>query len=209
MREPSWLEVSGAAMWALVDRHTGRVGYKRGVKASGLDEDPAVIDCSGWVALLLSIGMADANRAADRELFSSDDMAAVDTWSDRMIEELERRAGGILEGDRISPDALPPYATIGLRQGGGAWANNHPRPRGITHVVQVVRRPGDGAPFVSEAQGWAEPFGLRLTPLADWLEVTQAYLKRGEAWAVDAFAEREGLRVSADLRRRLPFQPVS
>jgi hypothetical protein len=190
MSEPSWLEASGTAMWALVDRYTGRVGYKGGVKASGLDADPPVIDCSGWVALLLSAGMEAANRAADSGLFSSHDVAAVDTWSDRIIEELERRFGCILEGDRISLDTLPPCATVGLRQGGGAWAKNHPRPRGITHVVQVVRRPDDGAPFVSEAQGLAEPRGLRLMPLADWLDVTQAYLKHGEAWAVDAFAER-------------------
>jgi hypothetical protein len=194
MREPSWLEVSGAAMWALVDRHTGRVGYKRGCKASGLDADPPVIDCSGWVALLLSVGMAAANRAADREPFSSHDIAAVDTWSDNMIGELERQSGCILAGDRISLDALPRYATIGLRQGGGAWAKNHPRARGITHVVQVVRRPADGAPFVSEAQEWPVPHGLRLMPLADWLDATQAHLKRGEAWAVDAFAERGALR---------------
>jgi hypothetical protein len=195
MSEPSWLEASGTAMWALIDRHAGRVGYKGGVKASGLNADPPVIDCSGWVALLLSAGMEAANRAADRALFSRGDVEAVGTWSDRMIEELERRSGCILEGDRISLDTLPPFGTIGLRQGGGAWAKNHPRPRGITHVVQVVRRPDDGALFVSEAQGWAEPRGLRLMPLANWLDVTQAYLKRGEAWAVDAFAERS-IRIS-------------
>jgi hypothetical protein len=68
-----------------------------------------------------------------------------------MIEELERRSGRILEGDEITLDTLPPYATVGLRQGGGLWAKNHPRPRGIKHIVQVVRRLDDGAPFVSSA----------------------------------------------------------
>ncbi len=105
-----------------------------------------------------------------------------------MIEVLGCRSGAILEGDRIDLDTLSPYATIGLQQGGGAWSANHPRPRGITHVVQVVRSPGSDAPFVSEAQGWAEPRGLRLMPLADWLHLTQPYLKVGKAWAVDAFA---------------------
>ncbi len=176
-------------MWGLVDRHTGRVGYKGGVKAIGLAADPPVIDCSGWVALLLSTGMEAANRASGRTPFTDHDVAAVDTWSDRLIEELAQRSGYILEGDRISLDTLPPYATIGLRQGGGAWAKNHPRPRGITHVVQIVRRPEDGAPFVSEAQGWSEPRGLRLMSLPAWLDVTRAYLKRGEAWAVNAFVE--------------------
>jgi hypothetical protein len=28
-------------------------------------------------------------------------------------------------------------------------------------------------------------------PLVAWLDVTRAYLKGGEAWAVDAFAERD------------------
>ena len=176
-------------MWTLVDRYTGRVGYRGGAKASGLNAAPPVIDCSGWVTLLLSAGMDAANRAVDRRLFRNDDIAAIGTWSDRIIEQLERRTGWILEGDRVSLDTLPLYATIGLRQGGGDWAKNRPRPRGITHIVQVVRRPGDGAPFVSEAQGWAEPRGLRLMPMADWLDVTRAHLKRGEAWAVDAFAE--------------------
>lgn len=75
--EPSWLEVSGAAMWALVDRYTGRVGYKRGIKANGLVGDPPVIDCSGWTAFPLSAGMEVANRAAGKDLFSNHDVAAV------------------------------------------------------------------------------------------------------------------------------------
>jgi hypothetical protein len=152
--------------------------------------DPPAIDCSGWTAFLLSAGMDAANRHEAADLFGPDEIAAVRTWSDRMIESLEKRSNWILEGDAIAPDTLPPYATIGLRQGGGAWATNHPRPRGITHVVQIVRRIDDGLPFVSEAQGWADPYGLRLTPLDAWLDLTRAYLKRGEAWAVNAFATR-------------------
>ena len=62
MRSTPWLDASGAAMWALVERYTGRIGYKSGVKADGLDANPAVIDCSGWAALLLSTGMNAANR---------------------------------------------------------------------------------------------------------------------------------------------------
>ena len=105
-----------------------------------------------------------------------------------MIENLERRSGFILAGNRITLDALPRYATIGLQQGGGAWASNHPRPRGITHVVQVVRRPDDGSPHASEAQGMREPRGLGLLPLAEWLDQARDHLKPGVAWAVDAFA---------------------
>jgi hypothetical protein len=190
MNDSSWLGASGAAMWTLVTHYTGRVGYGGGVKEIGLKSDPPVIDCSGWAALLLSAGMRAANRVSTAELFDSNEIAAVHTWSDRMIEELHRRSNWILEGDEIAADTLPPYATIGLRQGGGAWANNHPRPRGITHVVQIVRRVDDGAPFISESQGWADPYGIRLTPLAIWLDLTRAYIKRGEAWAVDAFGKR-------------------
>lgn len=190
MEEAPWLEAAGSAMWALVDRHTGQVGYGRGIKAAGLDADPPTIDCSGWAALLLTAGMKAANGVVSPHRFSDDDVAFIDTWSDRMIEAVERQTGWVLEGDEIAPGKLPPYATIGLRQGGGAWANNRPRPRGVTHVVQLLQRPSDGAGFVTEAQGWAKPYGLRLIPLADWLEVTRPYLKRGEAWAVDAFADR-------------------
>jgi hypothetical protein len=178
-------------MWALVERYTGRVAYKGGVKVEGLDADPAVIDCSGWTALLLSAGMSAANRAALRPHFSDEDIAAVHTWSDRMIEILERRSGFILTGDQITVDALPTFATIGLQQGGGAWANNHPRTRGITHVVQIVRHPFDGARYVSEAQGMSQPFGLRLMPLAQWIERTGDCLRRDMAWAVNAFSARD------------------
>lgn len=190
--EPAWLEAAGSAMWGLAAQYTGHVGYELGAKANRLHADPPVIDCSGWVALLLSAGMKAANQCVDTALFSSSDIAAVDTWSERIIERLEQRSGHVLEGDRISDDPLPRYATIGLRQGGGAWAGNHPRPRGITHVVQVVRRPGDGMPFVSEAQGWAKPRGLRLTPLTDWLVATREFLQRDQAWAVDPFAAQAG-----------------
>jgi hypothetical protein len=175
-------------MWRLVQRYTGRVGYRGGAKQEGLEANPPVIDCSGWVALLLSTGMRAANSSSGPERFSSSDIAAVHTWSERLIQEVETRTGFIMEGDKIAFADLPRYATIGLKQGGGDWAKNHPRPRGITHVVQIVRHPEDGTPFVSEAQGWSEPFGLRLMPLVDWLEVTKSYLRSGECWAVDPFA---------------------
>jgi hypothetical protein len=190
MNDLSWLDASGAAIWTLVNRYTGRVGYRRGAKEIGLKSDPPAIDCSGWAAFLLSAGMKAANQVSAAPLFESDEIAAVHTWSDRMIEELERRSNWILAGDEIAPDTLPPYATIGLRQGGGAWATNRPRSRGITHVVQVVRRIDDGVRFVSEAQGWADPHGLRLTPLDAWLDTTRTHIKRGEAWAVNAFAKQ-------------------
>lgn len=187
MNNISWIDAAGAAMWAHVERYTGQVGYKGGTKASGLDDDPPVIDCSGWTALLLSAGMAAANHQAGHALFSEADVAAVNTWSDRLIENLERRCGFVLSGDQIPLARLPPYATIGLQQGGGAWAKNHPRPRGITHVVQVVHRPGDHAPFVSEAQGMQKPYGLQLVPLDRWIERTRDYLKPNMAWAVAPF----------------------
>jgi hypothetical protein len=47
-------EAGEAAMWRLVQRYTGRVGYRRGVKSEGLLANPPVIDCSGWTALLLT-----------------------------------------------------------------------------------------------------------------------------------------------------------
>jgi hypothetical protein len=177
-----------AALWRLVQRHTGRVGYSGGTKAEGLEADPPVIDCSGWVALLLAAGMKAANKSAGTPRFSSGDIAAIHTWSDRIIQEIETRNGFILEGDKIAPASLPLHATIGLKQGGGAWANNHPRPRGITHVVQLVRDPETGNPYISESQGMEEPFGIRLLPLQDWVEATEDYLRAGESWAVDAFA---------------------
>lgn len=182
------LEVANETMWALVERHTGIVRYKRGVKASGLSANPPVIDCSGWAALLLASAMQAVNLSRQANIFSDDDIKAIDTWSDNMIAVLEQQTRFVLEGGYITAKSLPPLATIGLQQGGGAWASNHPRPRGITHVVQLVRRPLDGAQFVSESQGWADVTGLRLLPLEDWLAEARTYLAPGKAWAVDAFA---------------------
>jgi len=181
------LDAAGVAMWKLVERYTGNVGYRGGVKAEGLEADPPVIDCSGWVSLLLSAGMKAVNDCG-QEKFTTNDVGNVFSWSDRIIQEIEARTGRVLEGGQIAPEVLPRFVTVGLQQGGGDWAKNHPRPRGITHIVQIVGRPTDGALFVSESQGWAAPTGLRLLPLADWLEVTSEYLKTGKSWAVDAFA---------------------
>jgi hypothetical protein len=181
------LDAAGVAMWRLVERYTGNVGYRGGVKAEGLVAIPPVIDCSGWVSLLLSTGMRAVNDCG-QERFTTNDIAKVFSWSDRIIQEIEALTGAILEGNQIAREVLPRFATVGLRQGGGDWAKNHPRLRGITHIVQIVGSPTDGALFVSESQGWAEPPGLRLVPLTDWLDSTSEYLKAGESWAVDAFA---------------------
>jgi hypothetical protein len=189
------LRTAETAMWRLVQRHTGRVGYRRGTKSEGLSEDPPVIDCSGWTALLLTEAMRAENEAAGRAVFGADAIEAMRAWSDRIILEIETRTGFILEGPEIDAASLPRCATIGLRMGEPAWAANYPRPRGITHIVQVVRRPEDDAAFVSEAIGLA-PSGIRLTGLSDWLASWQPSIQAGEAWAVDPFrpaAGRSGL----------------
>ena len=182
------LKAAEAAMWRLAQRYTGKVGYRRPVKAEGLTRDPPVIDCSGWTALLLTEAMAAANATAGREVFDAAYMAALRTWSDRIISEIESRTGFILAGSVIDGANLPRCATIGLKMGAPAWAPNHARPRGITHVAQVVRRPEDDAPFVSEAIGEA-PEGIRLTALADWLAAWRVQIDAGEAWAVDPFRQ--------------------
>jgi hypothetical protein len=57
------LDAAGVAMWRLVERYTGNVGYRGGAKAEGLAAIRPVIDCSGWVSLLLSTGMKAINAA--------------------------------------------------------------------------------------------------------------------------------------------------
>jgi len=180
-------EAGEAIMWQLVQRYTGRVGYQRGVKSEGLSVTPPVIDCSGWTALLLSQAMQAENDAAGRDVFGADDTRALQVWSDRIIHEVETRTGFILQGPEITATSLPRCATIGLKMGEPAWATNHPRSRGITHVVQVVRRPEDDAPFVSEAFGGSPLSGISLTPLAEWLVLAQSRIEACEMWAVDPF----------------------
>nr|WKF59244.1 hypothetical protein HUO10_003753 [Paraburkholderia busanensis] len=174
-------------MWELVQAYTGRVGYQRGVKSEGLSAEPPVIDCSGWTALLLTTAMQAENEATGRELFKLEDMQALHTWSDRIIQEIDHRTGFILVGSEIATHGLPRCATIGLKMGNPPWASNYPRIRGITHIVQIVRRPEDSAPFVSESFGGAVSPGISLTPLDDWLARFDPHLCAGEMWAVDPF----------------------
>jgi hypothetical protein len=185
-------EAGEAAMWRLVQRYTGRVGYRRGVKSEGLLANPPVIDCSGWTALLLTQALQAENEAASRGapphmVFAADDIEALHVWSDRIIHEIERRTGFILQGAEVTAHTLPRCATVGLKMGDPAWAINHPRPRGITHIVQIVHRPEDDAPFVSEAFGGSVAAGISLTPLAEWLARSQPHILANEVWAVDPF----------------------
>ncbi|WP_414441216.1 hypothetical protein [Burkholderia sp. 22PA0106] len=180
-------ETAEKTMWALVQAYTGRVGYQRGAKSEGLSADPPVIDCSGWVRLLLTRAMQAENEAAGRVVFGSGDLEALQVWSDRIIQEIETRTGFVLEGGEITVRSLPRYATLGLKMGAPSWANNHPRLRGITHIVQVVCRPEDGAPFVSESYCGAVSPGISLMPLEAWLVQSRPYLCAGEMWAVDPF----------------------
>ena len=181
------LNAGETTMWQLVQLYTGRVGYRRGVKSEGLFADPPVIDCSGWTRLLLTKAMRAENEAAGRAIFAADDVDALQVWSDRIIQEIESRTGFVLEGREITAFSLPRCATIGLKMGEPDWAGNHPRPRGITHIVQVVHRSEDDAPFVSESFSGSVSPGISLTPLGEWLDLSQPHLRAGEMWAVDPF----------------------
>ncbi len=180
--------VAELAMWTLVQRYTGRVGYERGVKSEGLLADPPFIDCSGWSRVLLQSAMEAENAASSQPVFEAAATSAIQFWSDRIIQNIEQRTGVLLQGPDITALNLPRCAAIGIKQGSPEWAKNYPRSRGITHIVQVVRRPTDDAAFVSESLGRDEPKGIRLTPLDAWLEAWGPSILGGQVWAVDPFA---------------------
>ncbi|WP_143325696.1 hypothetical protein [Caballeronia sordidicola] len=180
-------ETAEKTMWKLVQTYTGRVAYQRGIKSEGLSADPPTIDCSGWTALLLTTAMQAQNEAAGRRIFRAGEMDALQVWSDWIIQEIESRTKFVLVGQEITAFSLPRCATIGLKMGEPAWASNHPRPRGITHIAQIVRRSEDDAPFVSESFGGSVSPGISLTPLGEWLDLSQPRLRAGEMWAVDPF----------------------
>ena len=175
-------------MWELVEHYTNRVGYRRGTKAPGLDALPPVIDCSGWVGVLLTAGMNAQNQATGRDISDAADIAACVAWSDRILLEIESRTSTLLTGSEITAETLPAYATIGLNLGDFGWESNFPRRRGINHIVQVVRRPNDQAPFVSESIGPDDKGGVRLMPVSQWLAAFSGSIAAGRAWAVDPFA---------------------
>jgi hypothetical protein len=175
-------------MWELVERYTDRVGYRRGTKAAGLDALPPVIDCSGWVGVLLTEAMRAQNGATGKAIFDVADIGACVAWSDRIVLEIESRTPTLLTGREITAATLPDCATIGLNLGSFGWETNFPRTRGINHIVQVVRRPADQMPFVSEAIGPEDSGGVRLMPIDQWLAAFKACIAGGNAWAVDPFA---------------------
>ena len=174
-------------MWALVRQYTGRTGYQRGTKSSGLEADSAVIDCSGWVGLLLTEAMKAQNADAGSNVFDPADIAVCNAWSDRIILEIEARTPLLLEGPDITATSLPRNATIGINEGYFAWQENHPRLRGINHIVQVLRHPSDDAAFVSESHP-SGAGGVRLTSLTEWIDANASHIEAGRAWAVDPFA---------------------
>src|SRR5215470_304847 len=96
------LQAAEERMWVLVRQYTSRTGYQRGVKGSGLQADPPMIDCSGWVALLLTEAMQAQNASAGRDVFASADIAACNAWSDRIILEIEARTPLLLKGPEIT-----------------------------------------------------------------------------------------------------------
>jgi hypothetical protein len=175
-------------MWELVERYTDRVGYRRGTKAAGLDALPPVIDCSGWVGVLLTEAMRAQNDATGKAIFDVADIGACVAWSDRIVLEIESRTPTLLTGREITAATLPDYATIGLNLGTVGWETNFPRTRGINHIVQVVRRPADQMLFVSEAIGPEDSGGVRLMPVDQWLAAFNTCIAGGNAWAVDPFA---------------------
>ena len=175
-------------IWQLVESYTGRVGYQRGIKAAGLKASPPVIDCSGWVGVLLTSAMTAQNDAANETIFDASDIAACVAWSDRIILEIEARTSAPLAGRDINAGTLARNATIGLDIGDFSWATNYPRTRGINHIVQVVRRPADQAALVSEAIGPDGEGGVRLMRLDCWLDAFSGPIAAGKAWAVDPFA---------------------
>jgi hypothetical protein len=183
-------------MWELVERYSYRVGYRRGTKAEGLAACPPVIDCSGWVGVLLTEAMRAENRANGKNIFDEADIRACVAWSDRIVLEIENRTATLIVGREITAASLPCYATIGLNLGTLGWETNFVRTRGINHIVQMVRRPADQMPFVSEAIGPDDKGGLRLMPIEQWLAAFDHCISAGNAWAVDPFgmANRHGKR---------------
>ena len=175
-------------MWELVERYSYRVGYRRGTKAEGLAAYPPVIDCSGWVGFLLTEAMRAENSASGKGTFDETDIRACVAWSDRIVLEIETRTPTLIVGRDITAESLPSYATIGINLGTLGWETNFPRTRGINHIVQVVRRPADQMPFVSEAMGPDGKGGLRLMPIDQWLAAFDHCISGGNAWAVDPFA---------------------
>jgi hypothetical protein len=175
-------------MWQLVEKYTNRVGYRRGTKAPGLDASPPVIDCSGWVGVLLTATMSAQNSAAGKNIFDAADIAACVAWSDRIVLDIESRTPTLLVGSQITAETLPSYATIGLNIGDFGWETNFPRKRGINHIVQLVRRPADQIQYVSESIGPDDKGGVRLMRIDDWLATFSSCISAGKAWAVDPFA---------------------
>ena len=104
-------------MWALVERYTGKVGYRRGVKSEGLLADPPVVDCSGWSRLLLTSAMEGENKTVDRLVFEPESISAIQCWSDRIVQEIEIRTGRVIHGEQVTAANLPRCAAIGIKQG--------------------------------------------------------------------------------------------
>jgi hypothetical protein len=177
-----------AVFWDWSVHYANRVIYKLGAKAPNLRSNPPCIDCSGWVAFLLLAGLKAQNTEARENVFDPDDIALLDTYSDRIILEIEARTPDLLTGKDITLNALSPGMAIGLAETHQAWEANAERVRGINHIVLVVRQPSDRSLFVSESRGPDRTGGVRLTPVVDWLGQQSPWITAGRAFAANPLA---------------------
>jgi hypothetical protein len=175
-------------LWDWSAHYANRVSYKMGAKATNLGGTPPCIDCSGWVAFLLLAALRAQNTEARENVFDPDDVAVLDTYSDRIILEIEARTPQLLTGAEITQSTVTPGMAIGLAETHQDWEANAERVRGINHIVLLVRRPSDNEMFVSESRGPERIGGVRLTPVSHWLAQQSQWIAAGRAFAADPMA---------------------
>ena len=132
--------------------------------------DSGEIDCSGWVAYLQDKTLKEANTYLGQEIFTKADLKLNDSGAAYQIDAIAKDTGILLTGDKVTKDALKEGMIIG--EDNGAKDFDKGRPRGIDHIVQVVKDPKTGELMISQSHG-GKGGGVDLMPVDQYLEHKQ------------------------------------
>src|ERR1035437_4234072 len=174
------------------------VGYQMG----GKNPDDGVVDCSGWVSRINKDGLnavaalvpgfnADAVKKA---IFNGNNAAGI-------IKALEDNGGKVTTKDQLSLDKLTEGMIIGEANGEGGN-----KPRGVDHIVQVIRDTKTNKLMISESRG---DKGVITTSPEEYLLRKNRSKKNIGLFAIDAVPVYKKISQAGKADTKAPVQAAS
>lgn len=139
------------------------VTYKLGAK----NPHDGEVDCSGWIAFINRLGFNAANAAAGATMFTTQDLALLNTHSDHQVSIPGYKIGQLYSLDDVASLSWRPGLLIGINFADYDWELNQGRVFEIDHIVQTVRSP-DGVLFITQSSSGGG--GVNRVRHTDWMQ---------------------------------------